>query len=505
MPQRNKRHYIKPGTGTKFRLVNRSIRDLGGYEVGAGGNVLAPIDEDLDYDDLDFDEIKELEREHGVDYKDNYNYLQHMKERSAEATCWMSADNKSVISFAPSRASRSSRMSRMSRVSRAASQISQSNPKFFEGEAGELPQGYFQELAADQDAMPLDWDPEIAAQLDGLDGEIVENPPEEDEDYDDFDNIVAMANEGASDEEAEMDEYDRNYGTGERIGDTDHSFVMDRFLGDDADMDQVKQYRDFDDRSIENDQDDRMSTGSERKTRFTSYSMTSSIMRRSEKLVNLDDQFEELFLGAYDEDKVGDLQHQNLDENEIQLDSALLQNAIETDYAQFVPDQQTVMDTLKGDKELKKMALDYVENYNSDEDDNDVEIVEVKEKPKWDCETIISTYSNLYNRPKVLDDGFSTKSGAINVKKLQGGPKCVRTSSELKKMEQDYQEERGEMKLRVQKREKNESKEQKKARKSAVKAAKRDRRIEKKETRAAFAAEFASETRREQSNTIRLN
>ena len=68
--------------------------------------------------------------------------------------------------------------------------------------------------------------------------------------------------------------------------------------------------------------------------------MTSSIMRRSEKLVNLDDQFEELFLGAYDEDKVGDLQHQNLDENEIQLDSALLQNAIETDYAQFVPDQQ---------------------------------------------------------------------------------------------------------------------------------------------------------------------
>ena len=64
------------------------------------------------------------------------------------------------------------------------------------------------------------------------------------------------------------------------------------------------------------------------------------------------------------------------------------------------------MDTLKGDKELKKMALDYVENYNSDEDDNDVEIVEVKEKPKWDCETIISTYSNLYNRPKVLDDGF---------------------------------------------------------------------------------------------------
>ena len=149
---------------------------------------------------------------------------------------------------------------------------------------------------------------------------------------------------------------------------------MDRFLGDDADMEAVHQYRgkfqffriskflifwffrifslillDMDDRSIEAE-DDRMSTGSERKTRFTSYSMTSSIMRRSEKLVNLDDQFEELFLGKYDDDKVGDLQHENLDDNEIELDSQLLQNAIETDYANFVPEQQTVMDTLKGDK-----------------------------------------------------------------------------------------------------------------------------------------------------------
>ena len=84
------------------------------------------------------------------------------------------------------------------------------------------------------------------------------------------------------------------------------------------------------------------------------------------------------------------------------------------------------MDTLKGDKELKKMALDYVENYNSDEDDNDVEIVEVKEKPKWDCETIISTYSNLYNRPKVLDDGFRLVSLDPTIKNRSFSPKCSR-------------------------------------------------------------------------------
>ena len=74
-----------------------------------------------------------------------------------------------------------------------------------------------------------------------------------------------------------------------------------------------------------------------RKTRFTSYSMTSSIMRRSEKLVSLDDQFEEMFLDKYDEDEVGDLTHKNLEDNEIELDSELLKNMMQKDYDTFVP------------------------------------------------------------------------------------------------------------------------------------------------------------------------
>jgi len=59
------------------------------------------------------------------------------------------------------------------------------------------------------------------------------------------------------------------------------------------------------------------------------------------------------------------------------------------------------MDTIKGDEEMKKKALEYVDNYDSDEDRKIKDIVQIKEKPKWDCESIISTYSNLYNRPKV--------------------------------------------------------------------------------------------------------
>ena len=39
------RAFIKPGEGKKFRLVNRSVRDLAGYAPGAGQHVLAPIGE----------------------------------------------------------------------------------------------------------------------------------------------------------------------------------------------------------------------------------------------------------------------------------------------------------------------------------------------------------------------------------------------------------------------------------------------------------------------------
>jgi len=516
MPRRvgNKRHFIKPGSGSKFRLLNRSIRDLEGYAEGAGHNVLAPIEEN--YEDMDLEDLKEMERDFGVNFDDDYNYMQHLKQRSAEATCWVSADNKSVISYAPSMASRASRASRMSKMSRM-SKASNISEKWFEGNQ-ELPQGYFQELAADQDEIPFDWDPDVRAQLDGLDGEeIVENPPEEggDEEFEDFDNFIEKAMEGADEDDLE-DHYEygmdpEHFGTGERIGDMDKNFALNRFINEGRDEefeyegDDDRELDDEDDRRVEID--DRMSTGSERKTRFTAYSMTSSIMHRSEKLVNLDDQFEELFLEKYDEDEVGDLIHKNTEDNEIALDSELLQNAIENDYKEFVPENERTLDAIKGDKDLKASALKFVENYNSDEDEKNYDIVHVKEKPKWDCETIISTYSNLYNRPKVVeDDGFSTRS-KISVSKsgMIKTDKKVRIGSELKKMEQEYQEERSEYKFRPQKRDKGETKDEKKKRKAAVKEAKRDRRIEKKETRAAFAQEFKEESRKVTTQTIRLN
>ena len=72
------------------------------------------------------------------------------------------------------------------------------------------------------------------------------------------------------------------------------------------------------------------------KTRFTAYSMSSSIMRRSVKLENLDDHFEEFF-AKFDDEEIGDLPQKNLADNEIELDSELLKNMMQQDYDEFVP------------------------------------------------------------------------------------------------------------------------------------------------------------------------
>lgn len=40
----------------------------------------------------------------------------------------------------------------------------------------------------------------------------------------------------------------------------------------------------------------------------------------------------------------------------------------------------------------------------TEESDEDLVDVEVKPEVKWDCQSILSTYSNLYNHPKIIEE-----------------------------------------------------------------------------------------------------
>ena len=84
MVRKQTKKFIKPGEGKKFKLVNRSIRDLGGYVDGAGQNVLASINEAEDethFENLTTEERLQMQKEHGIEFgkNDDYNYLQHLK------------------------------------------------------------------------------------------------------------------------------------------------------------------------------------------------------------------------------------------------------------------------------------------------------------------------------------------------------------------------------------------------------------------------------------------
>ena len=50
-------------------------------------------------------------------------------------------------------------------------------------------------------------------------------------------------------------------------------------------------------------------------------------------------------------------------------------------------------------------------------------VVEAREKDKWDCESILSTYSNIYNHPKLISEPKGP--GKIKIDRKTGIPKNV--------------------------------------------------------------------------------
>lgn len=58
---------------------------------------------------------------------------------------------------------------------------------------------------------------------------------------------------------------------------------------------------------------------------------------------------------------------------------------------------------IEKDPELKEIVLNRLSE-SLDENNEEFDYIEVKQKPQFDCESILSTYSNIYNRPKIIDE-----------------------------------------------------------------------------------------------------
>ena len=388
--------------------------------------------------------LKEEEREHGVFYDDDYNYLQHLKDRTQVENDWSEAD-RFIIEAAQKKVEK----------------LQLPKSLFTSGEEEE-------EVGLLNKAAPvgldLSLDPDIVAAMD--DDFDYEDPGNEFED--DF--IMQIMGEGEGEGDFEDAEWEDNsdFGGGR---------------SEDEDDDKVPSLLSW--------------AGEETNTaKFTTYSMSSSVIRRNENLSLLDSKFEE-FWDQYDEAEEGALEGEEI-EGYMEESSKMMKDLlIDNEKEKAMKRQQ-----IEREREIQKNSL--LDRSDSEGEMVDIEVEEKGEK--WDCESVLSTYSTLYNHPKLISE---PKPNKIQLSSKTGVPKGVLgrglTADVLKQLDtgtEDQDDDVMSLKSKISElsiRPKHETLQEKKERKLNLKQFRRERRSEKKSNTEAFKSEKMKQEK------IRLN
>ncbi|XP_045455717.1 protein LTV1 homolog [Melitaea cinxia] len=380
MPK-TKKKFIDRKKAVTFNLVHRSQRDPLVADETAPQRVLVPVNANVpprkEKDpELSTEQRKEEQKKYGIYFDDDYNYLQHLK------------DTKEVTLVLQPKATHKRKEKRIN------TNIVE-NENELETDAEEnikLPSSVFASAVeedvgllnkAASQGLCLDLDPEVVAALD------------EDFDFEDPDNQLednfielAMGDEGS---DIESDE------EGSRSGndDSDKAFASDLDSDDDSDQSQERRPK----MPSWGEKDDT-------KSRFSQYSMSSSVIRRNEGLSLLDNRFEKMF-EEYDDTEVGALDLEEIEGFMPETHDMLLRAAEEFEESQK---------RYKLDKEKEIARIQRLQEIEEESEEDDLVTMEVEPKEKWDCETILSTYSNLYNHPKVIEEPKKPKKIKINPK-----------------------------------------------------------------------------------------
>ncbi|XP_045540465.1 protein LTV1 homolog isoform X2 [Papilio machaon] len=469
MPK-TKKKFIDRKKAVTFNLVHRSQRDPLIADETAPQRVLVPVNavvppkKEKD-PDLTLEQRKEEQRKYGIYFDDDYNYLQHLKD-TKEVT--MVLQPKSSHKKKDKKETDTENKEDTKEISETLKLPSSVFASEVEEDVGMLNKAASQGLC-------LDLDPEVVAALDDdFDFEDPDNQLE--------DNFIEMAmGEGDDDD---YDEEDESMSGDE---DSDKAFASD-FDSDDDSQDEERG-RPKMPSWLDRDKDDT-------KSRFSQYSMSSSVIRRNEGLSLLDNRFEKMF-AEYDDTELGALDLEDIDGFMPHSHDMLLRAAEEFEESQR---------RYKLDKEKEIARLQRLQEIE-EESEEEMVTVEVEPKERWDCETILSTCSNLYNHPKLIEEPKKPKKIAINTK--TGIPKDTLgkdnklTRKTLAKF--NAQHEHGDQNsdddgdtqadtvlstlsvLSI--RPKDESPEEKKERKRLLKEYRKERRIEKKANKEAFKEE----------------
>jgi protein LTV1 len=146
---------------------------------------------------------------------------------------------------------------------------------------------------------------------------------------------------------------------------------------------------------------------------------------------------------------------------------------------------------------------------NEDDDDDDLFSSEEDKKDKWDCETILSTYTNLENHPRLIRVLDPKPVPKIALDRKTGLPSLIQEPQKIQNTVPINTEDESEDSDNVPRREtitrpRDESKELKKVRKAMVKAERQTRRIEKKTTKQQFDAEVKGQKKKIGNKELRL-
>jgi len=214
------------------------------------------------------------------------------------------------------------------------------------------------------------------------------------------------------------------------------------------------------------------------KTKYTNYSMTSSVIRRNQGLQNVDNHFDKIF-DEYADEEIGALDMRPINEQGATIEDDLVKQTVEQfEQQQAQSDEKIELIALEKTKLMARRLID------EEEKEEATTTVLIQEEPtdgeKWDCQSILSTYSNLSNHPKIIRQiRLSQKTGLPLVEKKK---KKIESESD----EEEEEEEKSSITFE---RRKGETSDERRARKQAIKDMRRERRIIKKSTKVLFKQE----------------
>lgn len=463
-----------------FKLVHRSQRDPLVADERAPQHVLVPVNNDyktrvnnnndcktrLNNNDIQLTEHKRIEeqRKYGIYFDDDYNYLQHLRDVNP-STEWQPIYDQKDDQKDDLKDDQNSLKTKSNQI-QFPSSLFASNVEEKEGLLNKavLPIG-----------PQLDWDPDLVAAMD------------EDFDFNDPNNQI--------DDDFVLQAED--------IEDVDEDNEWED-MSDSEELDEENESTLCGDNHSLSDLKNQMFSDEETKSHFTNYSMSSSVIRRNQNLTILDQRFETLYEREYaNECDIGPLDFDeiegNIDPNNSELMASLIQEYNDS----------------KNHKEIyenvdsKSFPNHFIhKDYERNEDLTQIEIYENSkkgDKERFDCESILSTYSTLYNHPKVIREsgrhlnrvkinertglpiGVLEKPG-LTAKKL-AKLDAINNSNDLSKIGSKSVRSSASRVSVLSQRSKNESSSERNARKSALKEYRRERRAEKKANKLAFSTE----------------